>query len=289
MHAPPLLVSAVFLYTVFVMRYPRSADSFATSEQARIRAHLNSAELGIPRGAGDGLDALAARCSRSGARPVHEYGCAASSRKTLISRTSASRTPLTGRHPVRHGYLIEESGHGAFVARIAATNNNARIWAIKDDPELISWLGENGLRVEEGARVQPEYNTDQRLLSCQQWIQDCHRLSVGANLIAGGLSVAPLKGSRTLTGVLGITTGLAGMAIGFPKFGSRGDRGNFLAQPPRGVQEGTLGFWNAGVGAVAAAVGVYRLSRNRSIATPVSFAPWVSTDGASGLSGRITF
>jgi hypothetical protein len=82
--------------------------------------------------------------------------------------------------------------------------------------------------------------------------------------------------ARPAAGAVGIVTGVAGIAIGAPYFDASGSRR-------------TLGFVNAGVGAVSAAIGVYRLTGKRSTVTPVSFAPWFRPDGAPGLSGRITF
>src|SRR6185436_10450561 len=55
------------------------------------------------------------------------------------------------------GYLIEEAEGSALVARIAATNNNATIRDLKDDPELLAWLDQNGLTLDEAARIQPKY------------------------------------------------------------------------------------------------------------------------------------
>src|SRR5437879_10736852 len=54
-------------------------------------------------------------------------------------------------------YLIEQSGHGGLVARIATTHNTAHIRDLKDDAELVAWLRENGLTAAEAARIQPEY------------------------------------------------------------------------------------------------------------------------------------
>lgn len=54
-------------------------------------------------------------------------------------------------------YLIEQSGHGGLVARIATTHNTARIGDLKDDAELVAWLHRNGLTVAEAARIQPAY------------------------------------------------------------------------------------------------------------------------------------
>jgi hypothetical protein len=50
-------------------------------------------------------------------------------------------------------YLIEQSGDGDLVARVAVTNNNARIPELRHDSELVSWLWGNGMTLEEAARI----------------------------------------------------------------------------------------------------------------------------------------
>ena len=54
-------------------------------------------------------------------------------------------------------YLIERSGQGDLVDRVASTRNNAYIVQLADDPELRAWLDSVGLSVAEAARIQPAY------------------------------------------------------------------------------------------------------------------------------------
>lgn len=54
-------------------------------------------------------------------------------------------------------YLIEQSGHGDLVGRVAVSRNNAFISELADNPELLAWLQQNGLTVGEAARIQPAY------------------------------------------------------------------------------------------------------------------------------------
>ncbi len=56
-------------------------------------------------------------------------------------------------------YLIEQSGRGDLVARIAATHNNAYVHDLQDDPELSAWLRTNGLTAAEAAHIQPAYGS----------------------------------------------------------------------------------------------------------------------------------
>jgi len=54
--------------------------------------------------------------------------------------------------------LIEASGHGDLVARIANTRNLARVADLADEPQLVAWLSEHGLSLDEAARIQPSYS-----------------------------------------------------------------------------------------------------------------------------------
>ncbi len=54
-------------------------------------------------------------------------------------------------------HLIEVTGGGALVARVAATANNAYIAELAGDPDLIAWLARHGLSAAEAARIQPTY------------------------------------------------------------------------------------------------------------------------------------
>ena len=57
-------------------------------------------------------------------------------------------------------YLIERSGRGDLVDRIAISRNNAFIAELATDPALRAWLDSVGLSVSEAARIQPTYTPD---------------------------------------------------------------------------------------------------------------------------------
>jgi hypothetical protein len=57
-------------------------------------------------------------------------------------------------------YLIDRSGRGDLVDRIARTRNNAFIRELADDASLVQWLEGVGLTVAEAARIQPTYGGD---------------------------------------------------------------------------------------------------------------------------------
>lgn len=54
-------------------------------------------------------------------------------------------------------YLLDRSGRGDIVDKVVQTRNNAFIHELADDPALTQWLDENGLSVDEAARIQPSY------------------------------------------------------------------------------------------------------------------------------------
>jgi hypothetical protein len=279
------LLAAVLCSAVLVVRYPPT-DSFAAFERARVRAHLDSAERELRAEPVTGLTTSqhAARARALGR--LREYWV----RGVFPQNTDFpnERVPyFLDRYGTRcaMAYLIEQSGHGAFVARVAATRNNARIRDLRSDPQLVAWLDENGMTLEEAARIQPNYClTDIRKRECDDpdsyTASTGYKTTIGMSIVADVVSVAlnsaPTALPRTISGGLGLATGALGIMIGAPSFD----------------QTGALrawGFFSAGMGAVSAAFGVYRLSVRRSSNTPMSFAAWLSASGASGLSGRITF
>lgn len=144
------------------------ADSFSTcsplNEDARVSAHLARAEA-LARSRDDGgLDPLR-RVVR--ALLLDELALYRAERRFPRNPDFADRTPFfvdaSGtRCAVAH--LLEVSGEGALVARIASERNNALVEELADDPRLLAWLDAVGLTVEEAAVIQPAY--DLYLSSC---------------------------------------------------------------------------------------------------------------------------
>ena len=76
------------------------------------------------------------------------------------NRESAAPTPHFvdaegSRCAVAH--LLEASGEGALVRRIAHERNHARVHELADEARLVAWLDVAGLSLEEAARIQPSY------------------------------------------------------------------------------------------------------------------------------------
>lgn len=286
------LVAAALCAAVFMMREPRLADPFALSEQARVRAHFDSAEREVRGNAVAGLS-LAQRAARARALDrVHAYAARGVFPRNRHFPGALVPSFVDDQTGTRCGmaYLIEEAGDTAFVVRVANTNNNATISDLKDDPELVAWLDRNGLTLEEAARIQPKYCNEP--VPTPGWgcspvtsavtppASSSYKFATGAlvaaDVVAVSINAMSVHGSKTLTGAAALTSGVLGLVIGIPNLDESGSTQ-------------TLGWVNTTVGAASAALGAYWLSRPHTAVSAVSFAPWVSPDGVAGLSGRISF
>ena len=132
---------------------------FATREDARLRAHFVW------------VGAMLARSDVSALTP-HQRGARAEQIRELRAYASTgafprNRSESSGRTPIfvaRDGnrcamaHLIEHSGNGALMARVARTANLAYIRDLAGDPELVAWLNRVGMSVAEAAMIQPSYN-----------------------------------------------------------------------------------------------------------------------------------
>ena len=54
-------------------------------------------------------------------------------------------------------YLIESTGRGDIVSRVARDNNNVWVGELAGDAQLAAWLSENGVTLDEAARIQVPY------------------------------------------------------------------------------------------------------------------------------------
>jgi hypothetical protein len=177
-------------------------------------------------------------------------------------------------------YLIEQSGGGDLVRRVAATANNARVPELAGDAELTAWLDANGLTLAEAARVQPTYDgCGWDGIPCPDEPEPSEaRVTArygAASAVASGTSVAALvwslreastAGRTTSRGWLGLAAGAAALWIGASQFDERG--------APLAV-----GATNATIGAATAAVALRDLLRS---APPAASADSAIAPGAAG-------
>jgi hypothetical protein len=113
-------------------------------------------------------------------------------------------------------YLVDRTGRGDIVDRIARTRNNAYIPELTDDRDLVGWLDASGLSVSEAARIQPAYNFPPPIV-----VSDPKRVSSNYALLSMGLGGSSLgtlgfnlfSPSRT-SGAAGLTLGVAAILAG---------------------------------------------------------------------------
>jgi hypothetical protein len=286
------LTFATALILAVLVTAARSPSSWGAStpaavETARIRTHLAAVEQELR-----GRDVGNLTASQQAARTrnldiLHEYWV----RGIFPKNTGfpGARVPyFVDAYGTRcaMAFLIEQSGHSDLVARVATTNNNARIRDLKTDPELIAWLQENGLTVDEAARIQPQYGGPPPTTPDASAASVGYKTTTGVAIGAGAVSLA-LNAARTglspiLTGALGIAGGAVGLAAGAPNLDESGSRR-------------TLGFVNVGVGTASLAFAVYRLARRPGpgpgpqTQARANVGPWVDGRGAPGVSLNVSF
>jgi hypothetical protein len=192
-------------------------------------------------------------------------------------------------------YLIEQSGAGDFVARVASRLNFAYIADIARDPEfgpaLQAWLEANGLTLDEAARIQPAYDGGPCCtVDDPPPVPTSYKVGSGATILTGLTSVAlnasmvQLGLSRRAGGWIGVGVGAVGMALG-------------ASALDEGEEYGTLRALNGGVGVLAAGLGLYALlSRPASAPTAtaqresrLTGSPWVAPDGTTGVVLNLRF
>jgi hypothetical protein len=115
-------------------------------------------------------------------------------------------------------YLIERSGWGDLVDRVASTRNYAYIPELADDPALVAWLDSVGLSVTEAARIQPEYRPSPGVPEDEEVTASYAVGSIlvsGASLTSLGLNlITPTKSSAwagLIAGSLGVVAGAANL------------------------------------------------------------------------------
>ncbi len=198
---------------------PRGSESLAPQlEAARLRAHFDSVDTEL-------RDAQAVRLASS----------QQTARVTLIGwlreYRDAGEFPRNDRFPVARpifrdergalcamAYLIERSGRGDLVDRVALTRNYAYIPELADDPALVAWLDSVGLSVAEAARIQPEYDYFPGVPEDEEVTASYAVSSIlvsGASLTSLGLNlIAPTRSSGwagVLAGSLGVIAGAANL------------------------------------------------------------------------------
>jgi len=127
-------------------------------------------------------------------------------------------------------YLVDRSGGGDIVDRIAKTRNNAYIPALTDDRDLVAWLEGSGLSVAEAARIQPAYNGGPCCVIVDPIVPDTRvdggyaALSVGLGGSSLGTLGFNLFSPSRVSGAAGLMAGAAAIMAGGAHWNDYGDR-----------------------------------------------------------------
>jgi hypothetical protein len=89
-------------------------------------------------------------------------------------------------------YLVDRSGRGDLVDKIAKARNNAYIPELTDDRELVTWLDASGLTVGEAARIQPGYDGGGCCMIGNPVAPEQNRVSTDYALVSMGLGGSSL-------------------------------------------------------------------------------------------------
>jgi hypothetical protein len=189
-------------------------------------------------------------------------------------------------------FLIARSGGEDLVEAVAASRNNATIAQLSDEPELITWLDENGLTVHEAARIQPWYGEPPHEEPATSGVSAGHALGSAIATGAGGAAIVLNLGSNPSTNaslwhaMLGMTAGAAGITLGTETLGDGGSAG-------------ALGALNLGVGLASLGLGVRTLVQlpgdapdegvSSSRALSLSASPMIGREGGTGVRVRVSF
>jgi hypothetical protein len=159
-------------------------------------------------------------------------------------------------------HLIEASGGGELVARVASERNGAYVRELADEPELVSWLDRNGISLAEASAIQPSYDggRDDKEEEVNPWFA---LASLGASVTDGaaiGLNLRADAGRGA--GWLGLLAGAGGLLVGGSPFYAP----HFDEQVR--YTELTMATVNVGIGLTAMWLGVRTLLRDRNEAPP---------------------
>lgn len=203
---------------------PDSRTSQAASREiARIRHHLEAAEaLLVSR------DVARLSAAQRAARGRHIAELRAYRQRGVFPHNHQVRGRRTPVFVDEHGtrcamaYLMEQSGEGTLVSKIAGTRNLARIRDLAGDPALVDWLGRNGLTLGEAARIQPEYGDGESVTNSGAQVASAVGLGVGLAGVGLNVSVRETERARSGCGMLGVVCGLLGAGLGIPALNEDG-------------------------------------------------------------------
>jgi hypothetical protein len=248
-----LLSLAVGSVALFGMSRPAHTSVARSMEIARLRSHFDSVDYELKS---RDISALDARQRAHRAQLV----------SWLRDYRNAGRFPTNDRFTTptpffrdkdgvlcAMAYLIDRSGRGDIVNKVAATRNNAYIRELADDPALIEWLDDWGLSVKEAARIQPQYGgfpPDEPPPANDAVESDNAVAAIALSSASAATAAWNVVRPSYLSGFLGVLAGTATVITGATYFGDN-----------KGTDH--VASMTVGVGAVSIGAGIYGLLEAR--------------------------
>jgi hypothetical protein len=142
-------------------------------ETQLVRAHLERVERELREAPMPGLSPAQRERRAAALDALHSY---LEAERFPTNRVQPTRTPIfidEDGARCAMAALIESTGQRALVARVAREHNLAHIKELAQDAELVAWLDENGLTVDEAAHIQPSYG-----IPDPEWMQTIRLLAL---------------------------------------------------------------------------------------------------------------
>lgn len=191
-------------------------DSRLVAETVRLRAHFDSVDTEL-------------RTSDVHRLTPSQQAYRSELIRWLRDYRNAGRFPVNDRFPNQRvpyfrdsqgtlcamAYLIDRSGRGDIVDRIARTRNNAFIPELADDSSLTDWLVTWGLTVSEAARIQPSYGGTGVVEDQRDRVHFNYAVtSLGLGAGAVGVGTVNFLSPTPTSGILGIVIGATDLVLG---------------------------------------------------------------------------
>jgi hypothetical protein len=187
-------------------------------------------------------------------------------------------------------HLLESTGRRDIVDRVAVADNNVWVAELAGDREFEGWLAENGLTLDEAARIQVPYIGDPDPIAGTSRSSSYSPAAIGVLAGTAGASLFNVMrnsdGRGMIGTVLGMTAGAASIGMGAAAMGD--------PTAPRSVS--TVSFIAGGLSAAIATRGYlrnrqYTASQRAARRGDVAVAPIVPVKGrnGAGLSLNVTF
>lgn len=257
------VVLAAIVASVAALSRPSVGRDFAEAERSRLRAHFDSVERELLSRDVSALDA-----SRRAARVSRILELRRYRDRGLFPRNHevpGRRNPIFVDRYGTHcavGHLVAATGRTDIVTRVRTTRNTATIHELAGDTALLAWLDENGLTLDEAARIQPSYEWEPAppppedpspsLSTSERWA------SVGAvGVSLTGLLLNAQARPSTARALFGLGAGALAVGVGAPHFDERGT-------------SRTVGVTNAVIGAASIGMATYALVKRQRTSETVA-------------------